>query len=141
MKLTITHDRKGISILELILTILIISICAGIFLRWQSFSWFRTTSLNRITTAGQVIEKQIEYQRLQIGIDPENNYPKFKNRTDTTIVDNTVKPPITVKWKIAPAKDRNNNNLDNVRLVTLTAKWSNNPGDTLQVITCIAKNF
>ena len=76
-----------------------------------------------------------------IGMNPDVNYELFKNLSDTTIVDNTVTPPVTVKWVMSDAYDPNDKLIENVRQVDLTASWGSGPNDELKVTTFISRNF
>jgi type II secretory pathway pseudopilin PulG len=144
IKHTDTVIRKGcyaagITMLEVVITTILVLIFAGLILPWQVSSWKRTSGYTRTTTACQIIEKQIEQRRILISMNPDLNYTKFRNLADTTLWDSTSKPPIKFYWKIAAAKDRNGVALVNVRKVIITATLG--VKDSLVVTTSIAKNF
>jgi type II secretory pathway pseudopilin PulG len=138
----IVKDTSGFSLVEVLLAIIIITTSAVAVLMWQKTSWSQTSYTNRLMVAGHVIEKQIEERRMLIAQDPQTNFAAFKALTTLTIVDNSLNPPITVNWEMKDTlKDPAGNLMPNVRWVRIKASWGSGSKDTLQVITCIAKNF
>lgn len=133
------NNNHGITMLEIVMTAALILIFAGLIIPWQISSWKRTSGYTRMTNASHIVEKQIEQRRIIISTNPDSNYLKFKNLTDTTLWDSTLTPPIKFTWNITAAKDPFGNTLDHVRWVKITARWGVN--DTLVVRTAIAKNF
>jgi prepilin-type N-terminal cleavage/methylation domain-containing protein len=134
-------NKSGFSILELLVTITIVVITLSLTLYWQKSSWKRNASANRLTIAAEIIEKQVESRRLLIARDPEVHYSKFKSLSDTTIIDNSVSPYVSVKWTVKPEYDPKGVAIENVRRVNLIASWGKEKGDSLSIVTCIGKNF
>ena len=135
------RDIRGLTLMEVLLTIFFLGISASIFMICQKSSWSQTSNMNRLMSAGQIIEKQIEARRMWIAEDPVQNFATFKSTTSDTIVDNTVSPPVKVLWEINPGETPELDSIENVRKVELTACWGRGPNDTLRVQTCIARDF
>jgi type II secretory pathway pseudopilin PulG len=134
--------ESGLTLIETLLSVLIIVISAVIFLMWQKTSWSRTTTTNRLMVAGHVVQKQIEWRRMAIAQNPLTNFSSFRAMTDTTIVDNSVKPPVTVRWIISDTLHApNGDHVQNAVRVQLIASWGSGKNDTLKVSTNIAKDF
>jgi hypothetical protein len=127
--------------MEILLSIVVMTISAGVFIKWQATTWKQTGETNRLRMAAFICEKQIEMRRLTIFRDPDNNFSAFTDLTDTTIVDNTVKPPVTVNWHISTVLGPDNVAITNVRKVDLKAIWGTGKKDSLLVSTCIARDF
>jgi prepilin-type N-terminal cleavage/methylation domain-containing protein len=135
-------NKKGFTLIEILLSIVIIAISAIAILMWQKTSWSQTSYTNRLMIAGHVIEKQIERQRMIIAQDPTNNFNQFKNTDSMNIIDSTTKPIINVKWYIYDTlHDPSGALINNVCRVVLKASWGKGKKDTLKVETCIAKDF
>lgn len=132
-------NNAGITMLEVVITAALVLVFASLILPWQVSSWKRTSGYTRMTTACQIIEKQIEQRRILISMNPDTNFVKFRNLADTTLWDSTSKPPMKFNWRMSPARDLNGVALVNVRRVTVTATWGIK--DSLVVATSIAKNF
>ena len=140
----ISGEAGGFTMIEVLLAMIIIAISASAVLMWQKTSWSQTSSTNRLMVAGQVIEKQIEKQRMLIAQSPATNYATFISNSSMTIVDSSVTPYLTVFWTIYAAdslKDPNGNNLNHVRKVQIKAGYGNGQKDTLTVVTAISQNF
>jgi prepilin-type N-terminal cleavage/methylation domain-containing protein len=133
--------RNGLTMLEVLLSIIIIAISAVIFLAWQKTSWYQTNRSNRMMVAGHVIEKQIEQRRMLIAQKPELNYAAFAALAETTITDSTTRPPVTVRWVMSSINDPTGVAVQHVRKVDLTARWGSGSSDSLRVSTCISKDF
>jgi type II secretory pathway pseudopilin PulG len=139
-------NASGLSLIEVLLSIIIIATSAVVVLMWQKTSWSQTSYTNRLMVAGHVIEKQVEQRRMLIAQNPDQNFLTFKDAfksKDSLIIDNSVTPPIKVLWNIKDTLiDPAGDHLDNVCWVKLRAFWDGaRKNDTLQVITCIAKDF
>lgn len=135
--------NKGFTLVEVLIAVVMISICAVSTLMWQKTSWERTARTNRIIVAGQVIEKQVEMIRQTIAQNPKTNFDQFKDRfidNDVVIIDSSSAPFIHVRWNVYDTLHSPTNKLiKNVCQVKLAAWW--NKQDTIRVTTCIAKNF
>jgi Tfp pilus assembly protein PilV len=136
-------NTSGFTMIEVLLSILIIVTSAIVVLMWQKTSWSQTSSTNRLMVAGQIIEKQIEQRRMLVAQDPTNNFTSFKSLSTLTIIDSSLTPPIQTDWVMKDTlKDPAGNLLANVRWVQIKASWRGcGKNDTLKVVTCIAKNF
>jgi type II secretory pathway pseudopilin PulG len=134
-------DSRGMTLFEILLSIIVIAISATVFITWQQISWTRTKNNNRLMIAGQIIEKQIEQRRLIIARNPAVEFENFKTMHNTTVVDNSVTPPVSVLWLLSPAFDPNGSEITNVKKVELVATWGSGPDNELRVFTCIAKDF
>jgi len=101
----------------------------------QASAWKRTTTSNRLLVAGQLIEKQIEYIRMNIAANPSVNFPP----KDGTTSENNI----ALSWKISSVNRLKGTTvvLANVRRCDLTASWGKSKGDTLVVTTYISKMF
>jgi prepilin-type N-terminal cleavage/methylation domain-containing protein len=140
----ISGGADGFTMIEVLLAMIIIAISASAVLMWQKTSWSQTSSTNRLMVAGQIIEKQIEKQRMLIAQSPATNYATFISNSSITIVDSSVTPYMTVFWTIyAPdsLKDPSGNNVNHVRKVQIKAGYGNGKKDTLTVVTAISQNF
>jgi type II secretory pathway pseudopilin PulG len=150
------HERNaqtgGFTLVEVLLAMIIIMVSATSVLMWQKTSWSQTSSTNRLMVAGHIVDKQIEQKRMFIAQNPVANFAAFKAGfvgRDSIIVDNSLSPPISVRWhaydtltdpRDSLIHDKQNNR--NVVRVVLTAWWPGaKPGDSLQLDTRIAKNF
>jgi Tfp pilus assembly protein PilV len=136
---------KGFTMLEVLLSILIVLVTTTAFLMWQKTTWTQTTTTNRRMLAAQILEKQIEWRRIVIGQNPDVNFTAFKNISgkDTIIIDTSVTPRLRVEWKIYPDSLRapNGDIVHNVVPAQLIASWGPGKFDTLKIWTTIAKNF
>jgi Tfp pilus assembly protein PilV len=133
------------TMVEVLLSMIIIITSAFAVLMWQKTSWSQTRTTNRLMVAGHIIEKQIEQQRMIIAQDPATNFAAFKtnyvNKT-VLVIDSTVRPYITVKWNVYDTlHDPQGYIIKNVYQAKLAASWGTGQTDTLKVTTCIAKNF
>jgi prepilin-type N-terminal cleavage/methylation domain-containing protein len=140
----ITGGAGGFTMIEVLLAMIIIAMSAVAVITWQKTSWSQTSSTNRLMVVGQVIEKQIEKQRMIIAEHPVANYATFIGNSTITLVDSSVTPRITVKWTIYAAdslKDLYGNNVKNVRKVQIKAGYGSGKNDTLTVVTAISQNF
>jgi prepilin-type N-terminal cleavage/methylation domain-containing protein len=131
----------GFTLMEILITMIVIAISTGSFIWWQRVTWDQTKKSNRTMVAGHIIEKQIEARRLTISQNPTANYAAFKALPETTIVDNSVKPSVKVRWVISPTYDPTGVEIAKVRRVELIASWGSTKADSLRVVTCISEKF
>jgi prepilin-type N-terminal cleavage/methylation domain-containing protein len=137
-----SYSNTGLTMVEVLLSMVIIGICAVSFLLWQKTSWSQATLTNRLMLAGQVIEKKIEAKRMWISSDALQNYTNFKNTKTFTDVDQTVIPPITLNWTIYDTLHAPNGDpVLNACMVVIKASWGSGKNDTLKVSTCFARDF
>jgi Tfp pilus assembly protein PilV len=141
----IFKNKAGLTLIEVLLSVVIIVTSAVAVLMWQKTSWSQTSYTNRLMVAGHVIEKQIEQRRMLIAQNAATNFVAFKSafvNNDLTIIDSSVTPPIKVRWFVKDTlSDPSGNALSNVVWVRLKANWGSGTKDTLTVYTCISKDF
>jgi type II secretory pathway pseudopilin PulG len=141
---TLTRDN-GFTMLEVLLSVLIVTFTAISYLMWQRSTWSQTTITNRRMMATQVVEKQIEWRRMVVARNPIANFAAFKAITgkDTVIIDNSMTPNVRVEWKIYPDSLRapNGDTVKNVIPAQLIASWGPGINDTLRIWTNITRNF
>jgi prepilin-type N-terminal cleavage/methylation domain-containing protein len=145
MKKTLLNNTHGFSLIEVLLAVIMIAICAIGMLMWQKSSWLQTSNTNKLMVAGQVIEKQIEKQRMIIAENPVVNFDQFTytflNKT-VILTDSSTTPFIKVRWNVYDnLLDPSGHSVRNVYQVKLAAWWGTQKVDTLKVTTCIARNF
>ncbi|HUI93832.1 MAG TPA: type II secretion system protein [Chitinivibrionales bacterium] len=143
---TIVKNAKGFTLMEVIMTMVIIGVTAVVILTWQKTSWTQTKSTNRLMVAGQVIEKQIEKIRMTIAQNPATNYPSFRTSfasKDSVMADTTVTPRMWVRWSTWDTlHDPKGHAITDICQVKLVAWWTGaGVNDSLKVETRIAKNF
>jgi prepilin-type N-terminal cleavage/methylation domain-containing protein len=126
---------SGFTLIEILMTIMIVGVIALNIMMFQTSSWKRTSSSNKLLVAGQMIERQIEYLRMKIDSDPINNFPPH----DSTITENGIK----LSWNISSAHrpKESSGSLPNVRRCDLIASWGKEKNDSLVVTTYIARSF
>jgi Tfp pilus assembly protein PilV len=128
--------------LEVLLSVIIVLVTATAYLMWQKTSWSQTTLSMRRMRACQVVEKQIEWRRMNIMQNPEANFAAFKALTTTTVIDSSVKPNITVTWSIFDTLHAPNGDpVTGAVRVYLVARWGTGTSDSLSLWTNVTKNF
>lgn len=143
---TIVKNASGLSLIEVLLSIVIIATSALAILMWQNTSWSQTASTNRLMVAGHIVDKQIEAQRMTIARSPVTNFAAFGTAfigKDSVMVDCSVSPCVSVRWHAYNnLTDPKGHTIVNVYKVMLTAYWNGaKKSDTLRVEARIAKNF
>jgi Tfp pilus assembly protein PilV len=138
-------QSNGFTMLEVLLSVLIVLTTSTVYLMWQKTTWSQTTLANRRMRACQVVEKKIEWRRMIIAQNPTVNFAAFKAITgkDTIMLDTTGKPNVSVEWKIHPDSllAPNGDTIHNVIPVQLIASWGPGKLDTLKIWTNVTKNF
>jgi prepilin-type N-terminal cleavage/methylation domain-containing protein len=136
---------NGFTMLEVLLSVLIVLVTSTVYLMWQKTTWSQTTLSNRRMRACQVIEKQIEWRRMIISQNPVTNFAAFKSISgkDTVMCDTTGSPVVSVEWKIHPDSllAPNGDTVMNVVPVQLIASWGSGQFDTLKLWTNVTQNF
>ena len=130
-----SEGREGFTLLEILVAMMILAFFIGTAVIVQQNTMSRTRSSNKMLVAGHLIEKQIEYMRMQILKDPDTNWPP----TDTTFTSNDI----TVDCNISYAYDleTGSTKIDSVRKLDIEATWVAGKPDTLAVETYLAKMF
>lgn len=135
--LNVLCNHSGFTLVEVLITIAVVGVIALNLMMFQTSSWKRTASSNKLLVAGQMIEKQVEYIRMNIDADPYINFPPH----DSSIIENGI----TLRWSFSsayrPKGPLPRGPLTNVRKCTLTASWGNTKNDSLVVNTYIARFF
>lgn len=136
MKAADMSNREGaFSLLEVLITIVIIGITTGTIALFQSNTWSSTRRTNNTTVAGQLIERQVELMRINIEIDSTTYWPPVDG--DTTYSDNGI----TVAWTVTPAYDPDGSSINEVRNVEYMATWQDAQPETLIVTTALSRDF
>jgi prepilin-type N-terminal cleavage/methylation domain-containing protein len=142
----LVKNVSGFSIIEVLLSMVIIAVCAGVVIMWQKSSWSQTITTNRLMVAGQVVDKQIEKQRMIIAENPVTNFATFKtgfDNRDSVMIDSSISPPMSVRWHAYDTlHDPHGNSITDVYQIKLVAWWKGaSPNDSLKLETRIAQNF
>ena len=136
------YNRKckrisGFSLLEIVIALAIVGFIGINIMMLQTSSWKRTNTSNRLLVSGQMIEKKIEYFRMNIDADPLNNFPPIDGSTSEN--------GINLSWQFSsayrPLGPQPRGPLTNVRRCDFTATWGTSRGDTLIVTTYLSKFF
>jgi len=127
--------ERGFTLLELLITIVIIGVTTGTIAIFQRSSWSSTRRANFTLIAGQLVERQVEQMRMTIELDPASFWPP----TDGSASDTTL--GIDLAWSVSNAYDPDGNTIDNVRNVEYTATWRDAKPETLRVTTTLAHDF
>ena len=126
--------KKGFSLLEVLISMVVIGVIGLLVFSLQTNSWKLTTRSNRTLVAGHMIEQQIEGMRMKISQDQINNFPPENGSLTSNGID--------LKWTIANAsRPTDGGNLPNVRKCDLTASWGTGKFDTLKATTYLSKMF
>jgi prepilin-type N-terminal cleavage/methylation domain-containing protein len=131
--LKLTHRRPGFSLVEVIVSMLIIGIIAVSIFSIQTASWKKTTNSNRMLVAGHMIEKQIELMRMNIDQNQALNFPPLSG----SLSDNGVQ----LTWTISDATRPTGGTNSNTRKCDFVAVCGTGKDDTLKVTTYLSKMF
>lgn len=127
-------SSTGFSVIEVLISLAILGIVALSIFMIQTSTWKGVIFSNRLTVAGQMIERQIEQLRMNIVANPVTNFPPH----DSSYTENSI----TLSWKGTPVQRPVDGAwLDHVRQYTFTAAWGKGKADTLRVTTCLAQKF
>jgi prepilin-type N-terminal cleavage/methylation domain-containing protein len=135
--LRLSFNRSGFTLIEILISIVIVGVIGLNIIMFQTSSWKRTSSSNKLLVAGQMIEKQIEYIRMTVDSDPVNKFPPH----DSTITENGIKLCWNISSAYRPKGPSPRGPLLNVRRCDLTASWGSTKNDSLVVTTYIARYF
>jgi prepilin-type N-terminal cleavage/methylation domain-containing protein len=130
------EGHEGFTLLEILVAMMILAFFIGTAVIIQQNTMSRTRSSNKMLVAGHLIEKQIEYMRMQLLKDPDNNWPPG----DTTFTSNDI----TLNCVVSDAYDLETGSttkIDSVRKLDIEATWVTDRPDTLRVETYLAKMF
>ena len=126
--------KKGFSLLEVLISMVVIGVIGLMVFSLQTNSWKLTTRSNRTLVAGHMIEQQIEGMRMKISQNQINNFPPGNGSLTSN--------GIALKWTISSAsRPTDGGNLANVRKCDLTASWGTGKFDTLKATTYLSKMF
>ncbi len=75
----VPKGANGFTMVEVLLAMIIIATSAVAVLMWQKTSWSQSSATNKLILAGQVVEKQIEKQRMFIAKNPGNKFHDVQN--------------------------------------------------------------
>jgi prepilin-type N-terminal cleavage/methylation domain-containing protein len=125
--------RQGFSLVEVIVSMVIISIIAVSLLSFQTSSWKKTTTSNRMIVAGHMIEKQIELMRMNIDQNQALNFPPLPG----SVTENGV----TLIWTVSDAVRPVGGTVHNARKCDFIAICGSGKNDTLKVSTYLSKMF
>ena len=135
-------NKKGFTLVEVVVSIVLGLIVISTVLPVISNSWVSFGHSRIIMDASEAIERQIESFRLFVSTDPEQNFEIFKeNSTDTTIIDNTMSPPLRMHIRGGEVLDHNNQIVSGIRELDIVANWGNRKQDSLRVVAYVAKDF
>lgn len=124
----------GFSLLEVLISMVIVGIIAALIFSIQTSSWKNSTSSNRTMVAGHMVERQIELMRLNISRNQNQYFPPVNG----SVLENGI----TLSWIISNAtRPTDAGTLPNTRRCDFTACWGGRKADTLKVTTYISKLF
>jgi prepilin-type N-terminal cleavage/methylation domain-containing protein len=129
------RNAKAFSLLEVLVSMVIVGIIGALIFSTQTSSWKKSTSGNRAIVAGNMIQNTIDSIRVTISENQDIFFPPING----TITSNGV----LLNWVISSANRATSDagNLPNVRKCDFVASWSASKGDTLKVTTYLAKMF
>jgi prepilin-type N-terminal cleavage/methylation domain-containing protein len=125
----------GFTLLELLITIVIIGVTTGTIAIFQRTTWSSTRRTNFTLIAGQLIQRQVEQMRMAIELDRDSFWPPANGSISDTALG------IKVGWTVSDAHDPDGNGIDNVRGVEYVASWMGSRPDTLRVTTSLGHDF
>ena len=134
----LVRTPSGFTLLEIMISMVIVGLCTAGFLAFQTTSWSASQTAANTMSAGQLIEKQVEYLRMRIASSPQDTFPVLMAPGK---IDSTSAKNIKVRWVVAQARDVRGLPMLNVAQVTFTAIWTAPKKDSIVVPTCISKNF
>lgn len=138
---TKSHQNAGFTLLEVLITIVIIGISVTSVMMLQQGSALGNTKANRTRMAAHIIEQSIENLRIRVLNDP-TQLPI--SNTDSVYANGIF----GIKQHYRDAQ-LNGNNIPNARMVHISVYWANGLKnasnalryDTVRVSTAIARNF
>ena len=126
--------QSGLTLTEVLIALVVISIGVGVFLQMQKRSGANFAGNSRMMRAGQLVEKNVEAMRISIARDTIANWPPH----DTSFTENSI----VFKRVILPAASpKKAEPLPNVRQVLITVTWGKAHSDTLDVATYVSRRF
>jgi len=127
-------DKKGFTLIEILIVMLIIAIGTLSYIYLQKNSWTGVNRSNKTLLAGQILERHIESVRTEISLNPNADFP---SKIDAKV----TASPISDSGGIKIYWTKIDSGWTNAYEVELKAKWFSGKPDSLVVRTCIAKNF
>jgi prepilin-type N-terminal cleavage/methylation domain-containing protein len=123
----------GFTLLEVLITMVVVSITLAGVLLLQGATWRSTASTNNIQLAGQLVERRIEEMRLAISFDTTMNWPPVDGGMNASGLD--------MNWAVSKTKDPDGAYINRVRQVDFTVAWRSTVPETLKVTTFLSKDF
>ena len=128
-----SESHGGFTLLEVLITLVIISITLAGVLLLQGATWRSSASTNNTQLAGQLVERQIEEMRLGISFDTTSNWPPVNGGLTSS--------GLELSWEVSRTKDPDGAYVDRVRQVDFTVAWRATVPETLKVTTFLSKDF
>ena len=124
--------QRGLTLMEILIAILVVGVGVTLFMVLQKGSGTRLAGNSSLLKAGQIVEKHMETLRISIARDTVANWPP----RDTSLVE----VRISLVRKVSEARSpRNTAPLPNARRIDIIAAWGPGPGDSLGIVTYVAK--
>jgi len=127
-----TAGQAGLTLMEILIAIVVVGIGVTLFMFLQRSSGTRFAGNSSLLKAGQMVEKHMETLRIGIARDTSANWPP----RDTSFREGRIS---LVRKVSAASSPKNGAPLPNVRRIDILAAWGTGPGDSLAIITYVAK--
>ena len=134
MKVPAARGQTGLTLMEVLIALVVVSIGVGLFMTLQknSGSWLAGNS--KLLRAGQLVEREMEAIRIGVARDTIGNWPP----RDTSFKDNRITLVRTISQARSP---KTNLLLPNVRKVDIVTSWGPGQNDSLRISTYVAKRL
>ena len=128
------RNSKAFTLIEVLLSMVIIGIIGSLVFTVQSSTWKTSTSSNRAVVAGHMVQQQIELMRMNISQNQDLYFPPVNG----SLVQNGV----TLSWQVSnAARPIDGSTMTDVMKCDFIASWSASKGDTLKATTFLSKMF
>ena len=125
----------GFTLLEVLIAVVVVGISAGTIAYLQRNTWASTRRSNNTLIAGQLIEKQVEKARMDIGIDASTHWPPVDGSTAD------ASSGIQVAWTVTTTTDPDGVPIPEVRQIEYVASWHDSRSESLTVVTYLSEQF